>query len=637
MILEELRPHQQAVAARLGEYWQHAASSRVEKERENTDAIRAYHYRHPAGKVIPRGHSKAMLPLLHVAARGLVADMVQGLMPFPRFFRVIMDTLEDDGAAAAIETELLHLIEQMELPRHLRTLMLQAALCSSSPYALDWHVKTRMVSKPVLQGGAGLREMLAAAAQGQLREAIAQARAQFSGHTVQREERPIYAGPRIQVLDWFDCMFDPCPPDGLDETEIWRQVQTRVTVAALRRMAAESEFGYTKYENVDQIDFQRPGEQPPGESDRLQRYQALGLDLSATTFDGGILLRHHYGPFDAKIGGETISLENVCATYTPDGKLLRFEYNTNPSGELPVQQITWAEPAIPGNPYAVSAAGPCLSISGYVNNLANDFRDTTSKIAKGQKTILNTSDLLDPTSEGVSIEMDGLIPVGRHDEIQPIDFDPKVFNLIEVMAHFELMLNKVSGAESKNSLENQARTATEMAQVGAALATEKAERVHHVQTQLQRLLTEVCQLRAAYGPEAAVQRRATDDEGATVWVTVTPEVFRAAFRVECIGAGVVSERAQQLAGLFQFLEVLPKLPPVQQLSVNYQLILKLIWSLAVGRNDDKIILPTAQLEAMIREIEQQRAGAALPGQGTGGTGQAGGVVPLRGQAGGPAA
>lgn len=633
MIIDEVRDRQRDVVARLMEYWSYADGAREDKKRENVDAIRAYHYKHPKGKVIPRGKSRAMLPFAHVAGRTLVADTVGGIIPFPRFFRVRMQELEDEGAAESITAELLWMVQQMELPRWLRTLVLQAALCGSSPYDLGWTTRTRIVSRPVLRGGAGLMEMVKAATGGRFQEALQAARAQFTGFEMQREERVIYEGPRLQVLDWFDVAFDPAPPDGLDETEIFRQVQTRVTPAAMRRMAQDQEFGYAKYENVDQVKLDRPGSSVASEDEwRRDRYQALGLDLSQTSFDGGPLLRHHYGPFDAVIDGDHLSLENVVATYHPDSEtLLRFEWNTNPSGEIPVQQITWTEPGVPGNPSAVGFAGPCLSVGGFLNNLANDFRDNVAKIAKGQKSVLDTSPLLE---SGVNVEMDGILPVHSHADIQPIQHDGKIFDLVAVMSHFELLYNKLAGAESKNSLEMQARTATEMAQVGAAIASERQERVHHIQTQVERILYELCSLRAAYGPERSVGRRVEDADGNMIMALVDPELFEQSFTIECVGAGVVAEKAQQLSGIFQIIEMVTKMPPEAQLRINFESMVKLAWELAVGRNETEIIRPMAELEAMILEIERSRAAEAGGGAGAPGAGSASGVVPIRGAAGG---
>ena len=631
MILKEARSEdtQRHFVDRLVEYWDQGKAARRAQEAENVDSVRAYHYQHPVKKTFRKGRSRGVTPLALVAARTLVSDRVTGMIPFPKFFRVSPTELVNEAEAEMVATELLYMIEEMNFPRLLRPLVLQAALCGSSPYFLEWRHKYRTISGPKLQGGLGLKDMMAAAAKGQFKEALAAAKDAFSGFEIVHERKLVYSGVCLEPLNWFDVVQDPQPPAGMDETEWWRQVQSRRSKAQLDQMAEERLYGYRVYENIDKIKWNKD---EPEDTDEVsqQLNQAVGLDLGATNVQHAPLIRTHYGPFDIMIDGQYKYYENIVATYTADKKLLRFEYNTDPEGDIPVQFLTWGDAGVPGTSKSESAIGPTLSTGSLVTNFNNDYRDMLGKVVKGQKMVRRDSPLLDGTVEGVSIEMDGILPVNSMDDIGPVPHDVTLPPLIALMDRYELLFNKIAGATSRTTM-GEASTATEIAQVGATMAKETKESVQHMQEQIERDILRRCVvLRYHYGQAGPTRRFVKGESGQAGeagrdrWVSVPRELFNETFDIKCVGSGVVAERAQQLAGIHQFLQSLPTLPPHVLSRVNFDLILSRLWALAVGRDDDEVIKPIAELEEAIAEIERSRGEGGQAGQGSGGN-----VIDLR--------
>ncbi|XAI95089.1 portal protein [Leptolyngbya phage Lbo-JY12] len=415
----------------------------------------------------------------------------------------------------------------------------QLLITGNSVLALPWRVETAEVKKKV-----------------QVRTPLFEDEPTFE---VVSEEREVKSSPDFEVLDMFDCFYDPNVTDPNRGAFIRKLTKTKADILNLL-----SE-GY--YYGVDPLDVveHKCKDTSDTKQDMLSTFQ--GVTTSLWSPHQNVELLEYWGDIHL----ENKTYHDVVVTIMGN-EVLRFEQNPYWCGR-PFVIGTYIPTA--RQPYAMGALQPNLGMLHELNIITNQRLDNL-ELAIDQMYTLRSDGLLQP--EDVYTEPGKVFLVSDHGDLQPLANQSSNFSITYQESSFlESTIDKNFGTGNyvgANAARSGERvTAAEVAAVREAGGNRLSGIHKHIEeTSLLVLLEKVMHLVQQFTDQPGMVRVAGDEAGAYEYYELDVEDLQKEVRLVPIGSDHVIERKQYIEDRLTFIQAVAQVPEMGQL-VDYKRIL----------------------------------------------------------------
>lgn len=316
MIDPEVNP--QAVQRAVVETWTRLKQERIEKENIWEECWLAYNSKFGKGyQEVSQFKSRRYLPWSFKAIENGTAQAIQGVMPHDDWCKVLGRTPDDDKAAKIMTSLLKWQHYRRNFKQKATMVIKQARIFGQAPWAINW--KQDYIYKPDLdQHAANMAAYMVEQQSG------AEARAPQVPMQIHRS----YDGPELEVGNIFNYVQER---HHLDIGYPLRIIRMTCSKAYLENEAIPNSFGWSKYENIDQIRSENTQNE---RSDTLIRGVEQQLGISNIPVDGVELLIA-MGDLTLKGDGENQTLRNYVAVVANRQTLIRCEPNPYAHGKCP--------------------------------------------------------------------------------------------------------------------------------------------------------------------------------------------------------------------------------------------------------------------------------------------------------------
>lgn len=376
---------------------------------------------------------------------------------------------------------------------------------------------------------------------------------------VVEEEVEVYSCPDFEVLDMFDCYFDPLQPDPNKGNFIRRLIKTKAEV--LNLLDEGYYYGTDKKHIVDC---------EPTEGYNYETNQEDLKTFQGITVDRGWHPAQHVEliEFWGDIHLENETHHNVVVTMC-GGNLLRFEPNPYWCGK---PFVVGTHTPLSRQPYAMGALQPNLGMLHELNIITNQRLDNL-EIAIDQMYTLRSDGLLQP--EDVFTEPGKVFLVSDHNDIQPLqNMSANFMVTYQEASYLESTIDKNFGTGNyvgANAARSGERvTAEEVAAVREA-GGNRLNGVHkHIEdTALLLVLDKLMQLVRQFTVKPQSVRVAGKDAGAYDYYELDVEDLGKPIKLIPVGSDHVLERKAYIEDRLAFVQAVAQIPEMAQM-VDYK-------------------------------------------------------------------
>lgn len=466
--------------------------------------------------------SQVVRPVLFEAAEVIHSFLMNTLFPAnDAFFSVVGKTEADMAQASIIETFLRQKLDDCHFYANYALFLKQAIITGNSIAMIPWHRQTRTetVYQPITLFGArvGVQPVV--------------------------QERVIFDGPELEVLDMFDVVLDPTQTH-------WEQA---MIIRRLRRTQADL-VASGLYQNLEAIEMPTSGEVMP-DPHQQHRRQAMGQQvesLSTSLQAPTIELLEAWGDFTV---GDQLYRNHVCVVAN-GSTVIRFEPNPFLNGKKPFVFTTLTP--VPNELYGIGAIEKVLSLQHAINTLTNQKLDVINISINNPFTYLVGDEVFDP--ETIVTRPGALIPVKSHDTLRPIQYLNNFTVAFSEIEDLKQEIQQATGAftlrGSEGLLANSARTATEISVMATGNSQKFSSFTKHLEvTSIEPVIRHMFELAQQFVQDP-VALHCVDDQHQHRYVTVSPtqlQLTQCDFRV--IGSEASLLKTQELAALFEFIRL----------------------------------------------------------------------------------
>lgn len=343
------------------ETWNRLKQERVEKENIWEECWLAYNSKFGKGYAeVGQFKSRRYLPWSFKAIENGTAQAVQGLMPHDDWFKILGRTPDDDKAAKVMTALMKWQHYRSNFKQKAAMVVKQARIFGNAPWAINW--KQDYIYKPDLgQHAANMAAYMVDKQSGM------EARPPQVPMQVHRN----YDGPCLEVGNIFNFVQER---HHLDIGYPLRIVRMTCSKAYLEEEAIPNSFGWSKYENIENI---HPENTQNERSDTLIRGVEQLLGINDIPVDGVELLIA-MGDITMKSDGENATLRNHIAVVANRRTLIRCEPNPYAHGKCPWNLLTLVPDPI--ELYGKGDLESALGLQDIANVTANQVIEAAHRI-----------------------------------------------------------------------------------------------------------------------------------------------------------------------------------------------------------------------------------------------------------------
>lgn len=556
------------------------------------------------------GRSARYIPLSFDAVETLHSQITAITMPGNHWIGMSASTpgklKYDDEAADELKALLYQQIGRMGFARQYDILVKQLAIVGNAPYTVGWR-KERVIDYPAFEAGMAQWEILhkksweeysVAMEEWQRIARIAEASGQQAPpppSLVAPEPPPAdakkiaYSGPSIEVGDIFNFVVDPFPTDNSHRLCIKRSWMSK---AAMLRMAEKNAFGYSVYDNVDNV-TPRERRTARDESHLNESYLAFGLQVpEAQQVD----VLEAWGTMEipgGSLDGRS-TFVGFCACVANESTLVRFEPTFLWSGETPVRLATYRD--VPGQVYGIGALEPALGLADLANVRANQNVDVVSFALSPEYKAVDDGIIAKtlksaPAKVHMVGDINNLVPIEKN----LTGLQLSMQDLVLLKNEFK-MVTKSGSPLSGDSRESATKTKTD----SMVLGTDIGKVAEHIETTVLREIVDLfVQLNCQYitKPEAARSLQ----KGQASFVLVSPESIRRGWVISVNGTRYATDKQERAQNLLMFQQLVTGNPMILPV-VNLLNLIKKVYEELGFSDSDEIFNDEARADQILSEM-----------------------------------
>jgi hypothetical protein len=560
MISPDVNP--EAVQIAVLESWNRLKDERVDKESRWQECLLAYDSRHGKGYAeVSQYKSRRYLPLSFEAAENVSSHLTQGIMPHDEWFQMMGRTPDDEKAAKAMAALMKWQHYRTGFRAKVALLMKQACIFGSVPWAVHW--KQDYTYSADMEGHAD--NMAAYFAQQHLGQ-------QGPPPQVPMQPKRIYDGPCLEVGNIFDYVQER---HHLDVGYPLRIVRQTCSIEYLKQEAIKNNFGWSKYENIE--DIRESNTSNLEASDSLKRQIELANGIADMPTDGVELLIA-MGDIPLKGNGENAVLRNHICVIANRSTLIRCEPSPYAHGKSAWQLFSLVPD--PLDLYGKGILESALGIQDLANVRWNQVIEANHRNIN-QEFVAVLDGIFDVDQ---FVSAPGAVhQVAQQGNLQALRAQVDVSSGFSELGFLKSEFNEATNAMKAFTTADYQKSATEISAIQGMMNSRFSEMIRHIETTfLIPCLQMQCDLNQQFMDEETwirviepqQQMPALDPMGQPMPVPlyesmgpapmkIAPEDIQGDLDIYPVGAQWIANQQQQVGQLTQWGQMMGAIPPAQ--------------------------------------------------------------------------
>ena len=557
MIRPDVPP--ESVVRAVTETWSRLKEERQEKETIWQECELAYHSKFGQGySEVAQYRSRRYLPMSFEAVENVSSHLTKGIMPHDEWFTIAGRTPDDDKAAKYMTPLLKWQHYRTGFRTTVSRMIKQASIFGCAPWAVEW--KQDYVYKPDLEAHAAQMGDFMAMGQG--------GQPPMPPMGLGR----VYDGPCLKLGNIYDYVQER---HHLDIGYPVRIVRMLVSKAYLEQESIPNTFGWSKYENIENLRDSGGNDRERSDSLRQSVDRKKGFGYIPP---GMIEILCCYGDIRLDSDGNNEVLRNHIAVIANRETLIRLEPNPYSHGRCP-----WNMFVLVPDPYDIYGKGileSALGIQDVANVRMNQIIEANS-LANSPQFVALQDGVFDVDN---FISAPGAVHlVSQQGNLQPLAIRPNTEQGFAELGFMKAEFNEATNAMKAFTTADYQKSATEISALQGVMDSRFAEMVRHLETSfVYPVLQMQIDLNQQYMDEATwvrivepAQEPAIDPmTGAPMPIPkyepvgpapmrIMPEEIQGDLDIYPVGAQWISNQQTQVAQLTQWGQMMGAIPPAQ--------------------------------------------------------------------------